>query len=571
MRFSIPQVSLLAIVCLLIAVCTYPALAQQLTNVSAQQSTNVSAQQSTNVSGVVGGSIEDNANFPWVVHLGNCHGTLIAPRWVLTSAHCSLIPFPSVNHIATGATRSSDKVVKHPDYVDGNTNNDLALVRLTNPFPTHPLLKMAELPLSSGLVGEVGVAASTKAHGSTVPPGKLAVYRVPIDHVTADEKEFFLDASHITLCEGDSGSGYVVGGGGKYFVIGVASGEEGFGTSLCSEGTGTGIFVRMPNVFAFNTWIRSVTGLAAPPCCFSMSDILWRNANGVLSLWFMNQASVIGVTNPSYYGQTVPSDWKVQSVGRFFSDLYHPGDILWRDNFGNLAMWKTDGGELVADTYPTYQSSGVPTSNDWQIAGSGDFDGFGTNDILWRDTSGHIAIWFIRDGQFLGELYPPSLSSGWFIRGVGDFNGDRYSDILFRHNEGGMAIWLNHCQQGCTIGAGGATNDWQIAGTGFFNDDSYSDILWRDTDGSVAVWLGLGNGYSWKVEYPNTHWPYIPGQDWQIQKIGDFNGDRYSDILWRNIDGTVHIWFMYGGLVIGGGSPGVVTNDWSIIDVGHFN
>ena len=562
MRLSIPKMSILIIISLLIAICTYPA--------SAQQSTNMSAQQSSIISGVVGGSIEDNANFPWVVHLANCHGTLIAPRWVLTAAHCSLVPFPAVKHVATGETRGSDKVVKHPDYVSGNTNNDLALVRLTSPFSANPLLKIAELPLSGGFVGEVGVAASTKAHGSILPPGKVAVYRVPIDHGTSDGKEFFLDASHVTLCEGDSGSGYVVGGGGKYFVIGVASGEEGFGTSLCTGGTGTGIFVRMPNVVTYNTWIRSVTGLTAPPCCFSMSEILWRNTNGALSLWFMNHASVIGVTYPSYYGQTVPNVWKVQGVARFFSDLHHPGgDILWRDNAGHIAAWKMEGGSLVADTYPTYQSSGAPTPNEWQIAGFGDFDGFGTSDFLFRDTPGHLAIWLIRNGEFIGEMYPQGFVQGWSVRGVGDFNGDRFSDILLGLNEGWMLIWLNNCQQSCFQSAGRVGVDWQVAGTAHFNDDARSDILWRNANGAVAVWLM--NGFRHIDEYANTHWPFNPGQDWQIQKVGDFNGDRYSDILWRNVDGTVYIWFMYGGLIIGGGSPGVVTNDWSIMDVGHFD
>src|SRR5262245_26928849 len=37
---------------------------------------------------VVGGVVEPNYRYPWVVRLGGCGGVLIDPQWALTAAHC---------------------------------------------------------------------------------------------------------------------------------------------------------------------------------------------------------------------------------------------------------------------------------------------------------------------------------------------------------------------------------------------------------------------------------------------------------------------------------------------------
>ena len=43
------------------------------------------------------------------------------------------------------------------------------------------------------------------------------------------------------------------------------------------------------------------------------------------------------------------------------------------------------------------QSNGLvgTPGNDWQIAGTGDFNGDGKSDILWRQISGAVAIWLM--------------------------------------------------------------------------------------------------------------------------------------------------------------------------------
>ena len=65
----------------------------------------------------------------------------------------------------------------------------------------------------------------------------------------------------------------------------------------------------------------------------------------------------------------------------------------------------------------------------WSVAGLGDFNGDRMSDILWRDTSGDIAIWFMNGAQVASSAGLGNVPSTWAIVGTGDFNGDGNSDI----------------------------------------------------------------------------------------------------------------------------------------------
>merc|ERR1719471_1526045 len=43
---------------------------------------------------IVNGRPAPECAWPWQVHLGGCGGTLIAPQWVLSAAHCVTSGFP---------------------------------------------------------------------------------------------------------------------------------------------------------------------------------------------------------------------------------------------------------------------------------------------------------------------------------------------------------------------------------------------------------------------------------------------------------------------------------------------
>jgi hypothetical protein len=103
---------------------------------------------------------------------------------------------------------------------------------------------------------------------------------------------------------------------------------------------------------------------------------------------------------------------------------------------------------------------------------------------------------------------------------------------------------------------GSPTSDWVIQGVGDFNGDGYADILWRNsTTGEVYIWLMNGSTFasSGSLGYVSS--------DWTIAGVGDFNGDGKADILWRNsTTGQVYLWLMNGTTMSGGGSVTYVSS-----------
>ena len=55
----------------------------------------------------------------------------------------------------------------------------------------------------------------------------------------------------------------------------------------------------------------------------------------------------------------------------------------------------------------------MPT--DWHIADTGDFNGDGMSDILWRNDAGVTTIWDMDDGTILAANSLGSIPTNWHI------------------------------------------------------------------------------------------------------------------------------------------------------------
>ncbi|MGG6268697.1 FG-GAP-like repeat-containing protein [Leptolyngbya sp. AN03gr2] len=169
------------------------------------------------------------------------------------------------------------------------------------------------------------------------------------------------------------------------------------------------------------------------------ADIVFHNPlNGGVAIWQMNG---MAVTNAASYGPG--TEWRPQFFGDFNGD--GKTDIMFRNTFsGTAAFWLMNG--VSVDFGWTTPS----VTSDWQVEALGNFDGAvnkSNKDLLWRNrNSGDLVVWLMNDtgrgfasgGGFItlsGQNY--NRGTGWTIAGVGDFNSDGKEDILYRNETDG--------------------------------------------------------------------------------------------------------------------------------------
>lgn len=312
------------------------------------------------------------------------------------------------------------------------------------------------------------------------------------------------------------------------------------------------------------------------------SDIAWRYNSPAVTFtplvpWLMKGASVISAGTG---WSSVLKAWAIAAHRDFDGDGKH--DLLWRDQNGNIAVWFMDGGNLVprqevsAGVFvdPAWSVGQVPG---WDVAGTGDFNGDGMGDILWRHPTGALAVWLVNGkGRRAPNEPNGSTSFGviapvWEVAGTGDFDGKIYgkiagnnqttADILWRNTQtGDVAIWfMNGITVDSVASFGQVPTSWQIAGTGDYDGDGKFDILWRDTSGNTAIWLMNGG----QVKAAGSLGLVAPV--WSVPITGDFDFDEKTDILWRDTQGNLVVWFMNGVNVKSAGLVGTVGDaNWQI-------
>jgi FG-GAP-like repeat len=367
----------------------------------------------------------------------------------------------------------------------------------------------------------------------------------------------------------------------RYNSDGVAMGQQ-FTVNRLTDGPQEDPSVAVSGANAFFAWtdlqsrpgdthpdsVRGqVMSLTTPPDFNDngLSDILWRNDAGQLALWDMGNGGAISGSGYLTAGGSIVApgaNWSVAAISDFTGD--GRADVLWRDSSGQTALWTMNGSAIVGSGSFTSGGSTVNPDTSWSIAGTGDFDGDGKSDVLWRNTAGQLALWLMNGSSIVGSSFvndgstPVNPDPSWSVAGIGDFDGDGKSDVLWRSAAGEVAIWEMNGSSLATSGdvtVGGTAPrpgpTWSIAGVGDFNADGSADILWRDgASNSLVVWLMNGTNIIGSGAVNVGGAAVSPDQGWRVVEIGDFNLDARADILWRDNDGSLAEWQLKGTSII---------------------
>jgi glucose/arabinose dehydrogenase len=262
------------------------------------------------------------------------------------------------------------------------------------------------------------------------------------------------------------------------------------------------------------------------------ADILWRNnTTGDNYLFPMNGTAI--QAGEGYLRMVADLNWKVAGVGDFDGD--GKADILWRNtSTGQNYLYFMDGTTIK----PGEGFIRTVADQGWQVAGTGDFDGDGKDDILWRNAATGENYLYPMDGLSI-KATEGSLRSvadlTWQVAGVGDFDGDGKADVLWRNSSSGQNYLYPMDGKAIKPSEGFmrtvADLNWRVAGIGDFDGDGAADILWRNAaTGENYLYLMQGRTIKPSEGYLRS----VADLDWQIVAAGDYDGDGKADVLWRH-------------------------------------
>ncbi|KAH9489623.1 hypothetical protein Btru_037540 [Bulinus truncatus] len=192
---------------------------------------------------IIGGRASNS--FPWTVNLitqtGSqiCGGVLISSDWVLTTAHCLDSP-NDVVAVIDGNHRDIQYLIRHKEFTETDSKNDIALIKLDSPVCSFGNLMPVCLPLIDydfeysqfcyvtgwGVYQKHGTESSPEMRQLRVSvlPQSICSFSYALVKLGADERNICVDAGDMDdsgPCNGDSGGPLSCKPGPKYYVAGL--------------------------------------------------------------------------------------------------------------------------------------------------------------------------------------------------------------------------------------------------------------------------------------------------------------------------------------------------------------
>ena len=254
------------------------------------------------------------------------------------------------------------------------------------------------------------------------------------------------------------------------------------------------------------------------------------------------------------------------------ADLFGDGRsaVLWQDGAGALAAAEvTDGGTT------RLQDLAGPGGQGWTAVATGDVSGTpGQSGVLWRNADGRLLAQDTSGGaagiDVTAQVALGDPGAAWSVAGTGDFAGDGTSDVLLDDARTGQAAVLSLGPDGVRSRTvlDGPGAGWTVAGVGDMDGDGRSDILWSDPNGDLAAWIMDGTSVTSDLQLAAP-----AGPDWSVVGVGDLTGDAKADVLLRNAaTGALDLLAMTGAGVASQttltGGPGA---GWTAVGVGAFD
>jgi secreted trypsin-like serine protease len=214
-------------------------------SVSSSSSTAIvnGADCSTDASPVVLLNMKDSSG----QQVGACSGTVIAPRAILTAAHCLQAPAAAVLvFLGSGPQQTASSFAPHPSWREANPANfDVGVVLMPADIGRTPK------PVLFSRDGHTGEDAVISGWGKDSGAGVSSTLRAGVTTITAVTAQTLQTTSAATsrsVCQGDSGGAIFLQDGGVWALAGIISANS---TLACSFGDNLYASVRAADNMSF--------------------------------------------------------------------------------------------------------------------------------------------------------------------------------------------------------------------------------------------------------------------------------------------------------------------------------
>ena len=220
-----------------------------------------------------------------------------------------------------------------------------------------------------------------------------------------------------------------------------------------------------------------------------MDLLLTSNAND-LYLWSRVGSSFTIQRVAANY----PVGWTLAGIGDVNGD--GKDDLVWQQA-GNLVCWIMDGGVVT-------RTSSFHVSSQYHVIGVGDFNGDSLLDLLWTSSANDLYVWRGNGAGFVAERSATAYPAGWTLAGVGDVDGDGKSDLVWQQT-GRVAYWTMSDAVVTRSAAFYVSTSYSVIGTGDYNGDGKLDLVLTSAANDLSWWRGSGNSFiaaPMSVNYP---------------------------------------------------------------------